>query len=64
LNGNELEYIVEPVVIAKGATNQVKLNQLGVSHRLKVPVVNKFSDVFFEELSVMPPDRDIEFVIE
>jgi hypothetical protein len=23
-----------------------------------------FSDVFFEEFSVMPPDRDIEFVIE
>jgi hypothetical protein len=59
-----LEYIAEPVVIAKGATNQVKLNQLGASHGLKVPVVNKFSGVFFEELSVMPPDRDIELVIE
>jgi hypothetical protein len=59
-----LEYIVELVVIAKGATNQVKLNQLSVSQGLKVPVVNKFSDVFFEELSVMPPDHDIEFVIE
>jgi hypothetical protein len=30
-NRNELEYIAELVVIAKGATNQVKLNQLGVS---------------------------------
>jgi hypothetical protein len=30
-NRNELEYITELVVIAKGATNQVKLNQLGVS---------------------------------
>jgi hypothetical protein len=59
-----LEYIAEPIVIAKGATNQVKLNQLGVNQGLKVPVVHKFSDVFFEELSVMPPDRDIEFVIE
>jgi hypothetical protein len=58
-----LEYIAEPVVIAKGATNQVKLNQLGVSQGLKVPVVNKFFDAFFEELSVMPPNRDIEFVI-
>ena len=63
-NRNELEYITKLVVIAKGATNQVKLNQLGVSPGLKVPVVNKFSDVFFEELSVMPPDRDIELVIE
>jgi hypothetical protein len=59
-----LEYIAEPVVIAKGATNPVKLNQLDVSQGLKVPVVNKFSDVFFKELSVMPPDRDIEFVIK
>jgi hypothetical protein len=27
-------------------------------------VVNKFPNVFREELSGMPPDRDIEFVIE
>jgi hypothetical protein len=63
-NRNELKYIVEHVVIAKRATNQVKLNQLDVSQGLKVPVVNKFFDVFFEELSVVPPDCDIEFVIE
>jgi hypothetical protein len=63
-NRNKLEYITKLVVIAKGATNQVKLNQLGVSQGLKVLGVNKFSDVFFEELSVMPPDCDIEFVIE
>jgi hypothetical protein len=42
----------------------VNLSQLDVSEGLKVPVVNKFSVVFFEELSVMPLDRDIEFVIE
>jgi hypothetical protein len=59
-----LEYIVEPIVIAKGASNHVKLSLLDVSQGLKAPVVNKFSDVFFEELSVMPSDRDIEFVIE
>jgi hypothetical protein len=29
-----------------------------------VPVVNEFSDVFLEELPGMPPDRDIEFVID
>jgi hypothetical protein len=52
-----LEYIAEPVVIAKGAANQVKLNQLDVSQGLKVPVVNKFFGVFFEELSVMPPNQ-------
>jgi hypothetical protein len=59
-----LEYIAEPVVIAKGAANHVKLNQLNVSQGHKVPMVNKFFDVFFKELSVMPPDRDIEYVIE
>jgi hypothetical protein len=63
-NRNELEYISKSVVIAKGATNHVKLNQLDVSQGLKVPVVNEFSNVLPEELPVMPPDHDIEFVIE
>ena len=30
----------------------------------EVPVVNEYSDVFPEELPGMPPDRDIEFVID
>jgi hypothetical protein len=42
----------------------VKLNHLDVSQGLKVPMVNEFFDVFFEELTVVSPDRDIEFVIE
>jgi ABC-type molybdate transport system ATPase subunit len=64
LNRNELEYITKSVVIDKGAANRVKLNQLDVSQGLKVPVVNEFSNVLPEEISVMPPDHDIEFVIE
>jgi hypothetical protein len=63
-NRNELECITKPVVIAKGAANHVKQNWLDVSQGLKVPVVNEFSDAFFEELPVMPPDCDIKFVIE
>jgi hypothetical protein len=59
-----LEYIVEPVVTAKGVVNRVKLNQLDTSQGPEVPVVNEFSEVFSEELSVMPLNRDIEFVIE
>jgi hypothetical protein len=59
-----LEYITKPVIIAKGTASHVKLNQLDVSQALKGPVVNKFSNVFFEELSVMPPDRDIKYVIK
>jgi hypothetical protein len=46
-NRNELEYIAKLVVIAKGAANRVKPNQLDVNQGLKVPVVNEFSDVFF-----------------
>jgi hypothetical protein len=40
----------------------VKLNQLDASQGPEVPMVNGFSDVFFEELSVMPPNCDIKFV--
>jgi DNA-directed RNA polymerase subunit F len=63
-NRNELEYIAKVVVINKGAANRVKLNQLDVSQGLKELVVNEFSNVLPEELSVMPPDHDIKFVIE
>jgi hypothetical protein len=38
---------MEPIVIAKGAANHVKLSPLDVSQGLKAPVVNKFSDVIF-----------------
>jgi hypothetical protein len=30
----------------------------------EVPVVCEYPDVFPEELSGMPPDRDVEFVID
>jgi pyridoxal/pyridoxine/pyridoxamine kinase len=62
-NRNELEYITKAVVITKGAANHMKLNQFGASQGPEVLVVNEFSDIFFEGLSVMPLDRDIEFVI-
>jgi hypothetical protein len=63
-DGKELEFVVEPVVIAKGVANRANVNQLDASQGSEVPVVNEFSDVFPEELSGMPPDWDIEFVIE
>jgi hypothetical protein len=40
------------------------VNELDASQGSEVPVVNEFPDVFPEELPGMPPDRDIEFVIE
>jgi hypothetical protein len=64
LDRKELEFIAEPVVTAKGIANRAKLNQLDASQCSEVPVVNEFPDVFPEELPGMPPDRDIEFVIE
>jgi hypothetical protein len=63
-DGKELEFITEPVVTTKGVANCMKVNQLGASQGLEVPVVNEFPDVFLEELPGMLPDRDIEFVIE
>jgi hypothetical protein len=60
----EVEFVVDPVVTAKGIANRAKINQLGASQGSEVPVVNEFPDVFPEKLLGMPPDRDIEFVIE
>jgi hypothetical protein len=56
LDGKELEFIAEPVVTAKGIANRVKLNQLDASQGSEVPVVNKFPNVFPEELPGMPLD--------
>jgi hypothetical protein len=64
LEGKELEFVTELVVNAKGVANRTKMNQLDANHGPEVPVVSEFPDVFPEELSGMPPDRDIEFVIE
>jgi hypothetical protein len=63
-DGKELEFVAEPVVTAKGVANRAKVNQLDASQGSEVPVVNELPDVFPEQLPGMPPDRDIEFVIE
>jgi hypothetical protein len=62
--GKEIVFVAELVVTAKGVANREKVNQLGASQGSEVLVVNEFPDVFPEELPGMPPDRDIEFVIE
>jgi hypothetical protein len=64
LDGKELEFVEELVVTAKGVANRVKVNQMDASQGPEVPVVSEFPDVFPKELPGMPPDRDIEFVIE
>jgi hypothetical protein len=63
-DGKELEFVAELVVTAKGINNRMKINQLDASPGSEAPVVNEFPDVFPKELPGMPPDRDIEFVIE
>jgi hypothetical protein len=62
--GKEIEFVAESVVTTKGATNHAKVNQLDASQGSEMPVVNEFPDVFPKELPGMPPNRDIEFVIE
>jgi hypothetical protein len=64
LEGKEMEFVAEPVVTAKDIPNPAKVNQLDPSPGSEMPVVNEFPDVFPEELPGVPPDRDIEFVIE
>jgi hypothetical protein len=63
-DGKEMEFVAELVVTAKCFANHAKVNQLHASQGSEVPVVKEFPDVFPEELQGMPPDRDIEFVIE
>jgi hypothetical protein len=43
---------------------QLQLNTLKESRHEDIPVVNKFQDVFLQELPGMPPDREIEFTID
>jgi hypothetical protein len=55
-DGKELKFVAEPVVIAEGVVNRVKVNQLDASQGSEVPAVNEFPDVFLEELPGMVPD--------
>ena len=45
-------------------SRQPKLNKVDVLELRKVPVVCEFPGVFPEELLGIPPDREIEFIIE
>jgi hypothetical protein len=60
----ELVYEAELLVISKGATNRLKLNKLEVDQNQDVRIIDQYPDIFLEELPGMPPNRDIEFVIE
>jgi hypothetical protein len=61
-SGKEMEYVAENLVTDKATSNRVVLNQLDAASIMDVRTISKFSDVFPEELSSMPPDREIELV--
>jgi hypothetical protein len=63
-SGKEMEYVAENLVTDKAASNRVVLNQLDAASTMDVKTVSEFLDVFLEELPGMPPDCEIEFVIE
>jgi hypothetical protein len=63
-SGKELEYVAEDLVTDKAASNRIVLNHLDAASTLDIRIVPEFLDVFPEELTGMPPDCEIEFVIE
>jgi hypothetical protein len=63
-SGKELEYVVENLVTDKAACNRIVLNHLDVVSTLDIRTISEYPYVFPEELPSMPPDREIEFVIE
>jgi hypothetical protein len=63
-SGKELEYVAENLVMGKVAFNRMVLNQLDAASTRDIRIVSEFPDVFPEELPGMPPDREIEFLIQ
>jgi hypothetical protein len=62
-SGKELEYVAGNLVTDK-TSNRIVLNHLDAASTLDIRTISEFLDVFPEELPGMPPDREIEFVIE
>ena len=50
--------------VSRHALRRTQVNSLSGVVQEEVPVVKDYPDVFPEELPGMPPDRDIEFLIE
>jgi hypothetical protein len=63
-SGKELKYVAENLVTDKTTSNQIVLNHIDVILTLDVRTVSEFLDIFPEELPGMPPNHEIEFVIE
>jgi hypothetical protein len=63
-SGKEVEYVAENLVTDKASSTRIVLNHLDAASTLDIRVVSEFLDVFPEELPGMPPNHEIEFVIE
>jgi hypothetical protein len=63
-SGKELEYVAKNFVTDRAASNRIVLNHLDVTSTLDIRIVSEYPDVFPDELPGMPPDHEIEFVIE
>jgi hypothetical protein len=63
-SGKEVECVAENLVTNKAASNRIVLNYLDAASTLDIRTVSEFSDIVPEELPGMPPDHEIEFVIE
>ena len=50
--------------VSRHVPRRTQVNALTGVVQEEVPVVKDYPDVFLEELPGMPPDRDIEFLIE
>jgi hypothetical protein len=63
-SGKELEYVAENLVMDKAASNRIVLHHLDTISTLDIRTVFEYPDVFLEDLPGIPPDREIEFLIE
>jgi hypothetical protein len=57
--GERLEFIATLPSAADCAVNQLKANSIE-----DIRVVSEYPDVFLDDLPGMPPERDIEFIID
>jgi hypothetical protein len=58
-DGTTIEFVA-----AKQSNQASTVNQEKVTTLEEIRVVQEYPDVFLEDLSGMPPDRDIKFIIE
>jgi hypothetical protein len=59
-SGKKLEYVAENLVTDKAASNRIVFNHLDATSTSDIRTVS----IFLEELPGMPPDHEIEFVID